>query len=149
MSGRSTRRIYDECAYQQEVKLSTGQNNSVMDINRYVNSRNMCRPDGVFRRDGYANVDLESSLWGLDKIASDCDKTKHPFCSTNGCIVTRDPRINPYKNPVACERGKIGENSVVTTNMRLPSHNGLERIDVQMCDRQGNGYYVHPWNIKN
>ncbi len=54
-------------------------------------------------------VDVESSLWGIDKLSSDCDISRHPFCTPVGCLLTRDPRVAPHITPYACERGQIGD----------------------------------------
>ena len=66
------------------------------------------------------------------------------FCGPNGCLLTNDSRVAPHITPYACERGHIGENAVITTNMQMPQHPGFRVPNPNICDKQGNGYYVNP-----
>ena len=144
MSGRLTRKMYDGCATQQDTKQSTDPLELALDVTKYVHCNNICKPAGQYPPSSALLVDVESSLWGLDKLASDCDSAKHPFCGPNGCLLTNDPRIAPHITPYACERGHIGENAVITTNMQMPKHPGYRVPNVNICNGQGNGYYVDP-----
>lgn len=125
MAGRYTRSMYDTCALQQNTKQSTDPLDLIMDTTKYVNCGNLCKPTGEFQPNGALLVDVESSLWGLDKVASKCDNAKLPFCGPTGCLLTNDPRIAPHITPYACERGHVGDKAVITTNMRLPNGPGF------------------------
>lgn len=142
MAGRFTRRMYDGCAFQQDVKQSTDQLELIMDVTKYVNCENICRPAKAYPPNAALLVDVESSLWGIDKISSRCDSQKHPFCGPNGCLLTKDPRIAPHITPYACEWGHLGENAVITTNMRLPLNPGYRVPNPNICNGQENGYYI-------
>uniref|UniRef100_A0A6C0LRY0 Uncharacterized protein n=1 Tax=viral metagenome TaxID=1070528 RepID=A0A6C0LRY0_9ZZZZ len=142
MAGRFTRLRYDGCALQQDTKQSTDPLELTLDITKYVNCRNICKPSKEYPPNAALLVDVESSLWGIDKLSSKCDQAKHPFCAPNGCLLTRDPRVAPHITPYACERGHFGENAVITTNMKLPSNPGYTVPNPHICDGQGNGYYI-------
>ena len=149
MAGRFTRKMYDGCATQQDTKQSTDPLELILDVNKYVHCNNICKPAGQYPPNAALLVDVESSLWGIDKLASRCDSAKHPFCGPNGCLLTRDPRVAPHITPYACERGHIGEPAVITTNMQMPKHPGYSLPNPNICDRQGNGYYVNPNRVQS
>jgi hypothetical protein len=142
MAGSFTRRMYDNCSLKQDTKQSTDQLEFYLDSTKYVHCGNVCRPSAAYPPNSALLVDVESSLWGIDKIASDCDNAKHPFCGPSGCMLTRDPRVAPHITPYACERGGPGDNSVIRTNMRMPSNPGFTVPNPNVCNAQGNGYYV-------
>ena len=142
MAGRFTRKSDDQCAIAQYTKQSTDPLELVMDVNKYINVNNICKPQGVTPPNAAALVDIESSMWGLDKLASRCDTSKHPFCGPSGCLLASDPRIKPHITPYACERGQTGENAVITTNMRMPTNPGYSLTSTGAFNAQGNGYYV-------
>lgn len=142
MSGRFTRKMYDTCALDQNVKQSTDPLELVLDVNKYVHCNNICKPSETrYTPSGISLVDVESSLWGIDKISSRCDSDKHPFCGPQGCLLTRDPRVPPHITPYACERGREGDNAVITTNIKRPNGPGYTLPDPRICNNQGNGYY--------
>ena len=140
MTGRFTRKMYDGCALEQNVKQSTNPLELILDVNKYVNCNNICKPNGRAPQNAAQLVDIESSLWGIDKTASHCDYTKHPFCGPRGCLLTKDPRIEPHITPYACERGYDGENAVITTNMKMPTHSGISIPNSNPCPNQTNNY---------
>jgi len=144
MSGYFTRKMYDDCAYKQSAKQSTDPLELVIDITKYVNCNNMCQPTRPIPRNSILLVDVESSLKGLDKTASDCDCDKHPFCGPKGCLLTNDSRIAPHITPYVCDRGRPGDNAVVTTNIRAPDHPGYHVPNINICEKQNNGYYSDP-----
>lgn len=144
MSGRFTRRMYDNCAFQQNTKQSTDPLDFNIDVTKYVNCQNLCGPTGNYVEDAALLVDIESSLWGIDKISSTCDMSKYPFCGPLGCMLTNDPRIGPHITPYACERGKNGDNAVITTNMKMPTNPGFRAPNPNVCYANGNGYYITP-----
>ena len=43
MSGRFTRKMYDGCAFQQDVRQSTGSLDYQLDVTKYVNCNNLCQ----------------------------------------------------------------------------------------------------------
>lgn len=152
MSGRFTRRMYDDCAMKQNTKQSTDPLELTLDVTKYIHCNNICKPDGS---QNYRNiqspqyqpqaslVDIESSLMGIDKLSSKCDSSKHPFCGPNGCLLTNDPRISPHITPYACERGHDGDNAVVTTNMIMPRNSGFTVPTSNICGNANtNGYYT-------
>lgn len=146
MSGYSTRRRYDSCANRQYTRQSTDPMNFNMEISKYVNCENFCRPSGFNSSDtsGYAPVDIESSLRGIDRTASDCSINKYPFKGPKGAIVPNDSGIMPHITPYACERGRIDENkkAVIKTNMGPYKDSGLNKQNPTKCFEQGNGYYA-------
>jgi hypothetical protein len=142
MAGRFTRSMNDGCALQQNTKQSTDPLELVLDVTKFVHCENICRPAKEYPPNAALLVDIESSLWGLDKLSSKCDQSRHPFCSSNGCLLTKDPRVAPHITPFACERGHVGENAVITTNMRMPTNPGFRLPNPNICNGQGNGYYV-------
>ena len=141
MSGRFTRKMYDGCAFKQDTKQSTDPLELVLDVSKYVHCDNICKPAGDRPSQGALLVDVESSLWGIDKLASDCDTSKHPFCGPNGCLLTNDARVAPHITPYACERGKANDNAVITTNMHMPTNQGYTLPNANICREHGNGYY--------
>ena len=147
MAGRFTRKMYDGCAYQQDTKQSTDPLEMVLDVTKYVHCNNICRPSEEYPPNAALLVDVESSLWGIDKLASDCDSAKHPFCGPNGCLLTNDARVPPHITPYACERGKENDNAVITTNMTMPTDPGFRVPDTSVCQDHRNGYYVDPNRI--
>ncbi|AGF85398.1 hypothetical protein QJ854_gp384 [Moumouvirus goulette] len=149
MSGHFTRKMYDGCAAQQDLKQSTNPLELILDVNKYVHCDNICKPAREYPPNGALLVDVESSLWGIDKLASRCDSAKHPFCGPNGCLLTNDPRVAQHTTPYACERGHVGENAVITTNMRMPKHPGYTLPNTNICANQNNGYYANPTNRQN
>lgn len=141
MAGQFTRKMYDDCAFVQNVKQSTDPLELRMDVNKFVNCNNICRPHSQRYQPGSVSlVDIESSLWGIDKLSSDCDSYKHPFCRPHGCLLTRDPSVRGHMTPFACERGRDGDNAVITTNMRMPRGPGYRLPNPNVCNT-GNGYY--------
>jgi hypothetical protein len=82
----SNRMMYDNCAYEQRLNQSTGPGNYMMYPGKYENSAK-CRMqlgqvggNGVSIYDGNM-VDLESDLLGINRQASQCNKSKyHPKC---------------------------------------------------------------------
>lgn len=124
MSGRLTRQMYDGCAIQKDTKQSTEALELVLDVNKYVNFNNICKPEKQYPPNAVLLVDVESSLRGIDKFASRCDSTKHPFCGPNQCLVTKDSKIAPHITPYACERGYENDNAVIKTNMKMPQNSG-------------------------
>ena len=142
MAGKFTRKIYDNCAYQQDTKQSTDPLELIMDVSKYVHCNNICKPSAQYPPNSALLVDVESSLWGIDKLSSKCDTAKHPFCGPNGCLLTKDPRVPPHITPYACERGQAGDKAVITTNMKMPQHPGYKVPNPNICNAQGNGYYV-------
>jgi hypothetical protein len=136
--------MYDTCAIQQDQRQSTDSLELILDVNKYVNCNNICKPAEQYPPNAALLVDVESSLWGIDKLSSKCDSAKHPFCGPNGCLLTNDVRVGPHITPYACERGHIGENAVITTNMQMPKHPGFRVPNQNICDAQGNGYYADP-----
>lgn len=148
MSGNFTRRMYDSCAIQQNVKQSTDPLELMLDVTKYVHCNNICRPANEYPPNAALLVDVESSLWGIDKLSSKCDSAKHPFCGPNGCLLTNDSRVAPHITPYACERGHTGENAVVTTNMQMPRDPGYRLPNTNVCSGQGNGYYVDPARVQ-
>lgn len=125
MSGKFTRRMYDDCAYSTNIKRNTDSLDLIMDTTKYVNYKNKCRLTDNRSQNPLSLVDVESSLWGIDRLSSDCDKFKQPFCKKIGCITTYDQRAPPNAQPVLCDRGGYGSGAVVVTNMKMPTNSGL------------------------
>jgi len=143
MAGRFTGKRYDQCALTQSTKQSTDPLELIMDPTKYVNCNNLCQPSSeTFPRNTASLVDIESSMWGLDKLASNCDAAKHPFCGPSGCLLTSDPRVGPHMTPYVCERGLDGSPAVVTTNMRMPTNPGFHVPNQNICGGQRNGFYA-------
>jgi hypothetical protein len=146
MAGKFTRKLYDQCALAQDTRQSTDPLELQMDITKYINCSNLCRPAGSAHPQGAQLVDVESSMWGLDKQASRCDAFKHPFCGPHGCLLTDDPRVPPHITPYACDWGHEGEPAVITTNMKMPSGPQYRVPNPNICNMQGNtpgnGYYA-------
>lgn len=133
MAGKFTRKMYDDCASRQDFRQSTDPLELIMDVNKYVNYNNLCKPMVSNVQNPIKLVDIESSLWGLDKTASNCDVDKHPFCGPRGCLLANNPRIAPHITPYVCERGGPGDHAVVTTNMKIPSHPGYKLPNPNVC----------------
>lgn len=82
----SNRLIYDKCAYEQKLNVSTGPGAYTMYPGKYEHCAK-CRMqlgqvggNAVSLYDGNM-VDLESDLFGIDRRASLCNKSKyHPKC---------------------------------------------------------------------
>ena len=70
MAGRFTRRMYDNCAFAQDTKQSTDPLELILDVTKYVHCKNICRPDTEYPPNAALLVDVESSLWGIDKLSS-------------------------------------------------------------------------------
>ena len=117
MSGFSSRSKYDKCAEVQELRQRTAPMNSVMDINRYVNDSNFSSNSGPGSVGfGIRPINVESSLWQLDKTSSNCNVDQYPFCSGSGCFVGG---TKGYKPPYLEERGD-DEKAVSRTNISKP-----------------------------
>lgn len=150
MSGQFTRKMYDDCYYKQNVKQITDPLELVLDVNKYVNYNNICKPQINKPRNAADLVDIESSLWGIDKIASNCDTAKHPNCSSMGCLLTNDPRIPVNNTPYLCERGKPGDvGAVVTTNMQMPNNPGYQLPNPNICHTNTVPSLIPPRNKHN
>lgn len=87
----SNRLIYDNCAYEQKLNVSTGPGNYTLYPGKYEHS-SQCRMQlGQVGGNGvsiYAGnmVDLESDLLGIDRQASSCNATKYqPACKNCRC----------------------------------------------------------------
>lgn len=145
MSGHFTRKMYDGCAFNQDLKQSTDPLSLIMDVNKYVNCNNACKSPEQRMDSAASLVDVESSLWGIDKTSSRCDTTKHPFCGQSGCLLTNDSRL-ANSTPYLCERGGMGDNNaVVTTNMQMPTHPGFNLPSSQICgNRVQNNTFLPP-----
>lgn len=148
-SGRFTRSMYDSCALQQNVKQSTEPLDFILDSTKYINCNNLCKPSSNIPYNPAYLVDVESSLWGLDKMSSKCDTAKHPFCGPNGCLLTNDPRVPAHITPYACERGYIGDKAVIITNMRKTTDPGFGPTPPLVCPGQLNGYYTDYNMVRN
>jgi len=144
MSGRFTRRMYDGCAFEQNVKQSTDPLELVLDVTKYVHCNNICQPARQYPPNSMLLVDVESSLWGLDKLASSCDQAKYPYCGPNGCLLNDDPRIPPNLDPLACSWKHIDDRgrAVIATNMKMPTNPGYKIPNTNVCTAQGNGWYI-------
>jgi hypothetical protein len=134
MAGRFTRLMYDNCALQQDTKQSTDQLELIMDPTKYVHCNNICKPSREYPPNAALLVDVESSLWGIDKIDSKCDSAKYPFCGPNGCLLSDDQRIAPHITPYACNWGHVGEKAVITTNMKMPTNPGYTLPPTNPCN---------------
>lgn len=135
MAGIYTRRKYDDCAFKQDIKQSTDSLELVMDITKYVNCNNLCQPAKEYRPQSASLVDIESSMWGLDKVSSRCETAKHPFCGPSGCMLTNDARVPSYMPPFACERGPQGGPFVQTHNTQMPNGPGYNLPNPNICSR--------------
>lgn len=129
MAGHFSKKMYDNCAFQQDVNQITRPYNLVMDDTKYVRKSGVCGDPSAIPRRASDLVDIESSLMGMDKTASHCNTSKHPFCGQNGCLLTNDPRIKKHVTPFICDRGRDGDHSVITTNMKMPKHPGFATND--------------------
>ena len=79
MAGRFTRRIYDNCNFQEDLKRRTDPLELVMDVTKFVHHKNICRPSHTYPPTSAQLVDVESSLWGIDKTASNCYQDQYVF----------------------------------------------------------------------
>lgn len=141
MSGHHSRLPYDECATQQYIKQSTSPINYALDPSKYINVGNICKANYHDTNGKISIVDVESGIRGLDKNASQCNSAKHPNCNASGCLLTNDKRLPPHVTPYACERGRQGDNAVITTNMKQQTNPGFHiNIDPSYYKNQ-NGYY--------
>jgi hypothetical protein len=147
MSGNFTRRKYDTCANVQYTKSSTDPMNFNLDPVKYINCNNICQPLGIpnGNKSYYAPVDVESSLWGIDRRSSDCNSFKYPFCADKGCLITQNPLIAPHITPFACERGRYDEKNkaVIKTNMRPYQDSGIRVPNSRCSVKNTNGYYIN------
>lgn len=141
MSGRYTRKNYDNCAYAQQTKQSTDPLELILDVNKYVNANNMGQPVGEYPKNTAQLVDIESALMGRDHLSSKCDTFKHPFCAENGCLLSSDPRIGPHVTPYASNWGHDNETAVITTNMRMPTGPGYNITNNPGYNMQKNSNY--------
>lgn len=139
MAGEFTRRSYDPCALSQETKQSTGPLELVMDLTKYVNCNNLSNQPNVKPMTIGNLVDVESSMWGLDRPSSLCNSKQYPFCASSGCLLTSDPRIPTHITPYASDRGHRGDKAVITTNMVMPTNPGYTLPSTNICGK--NGYY--------
>jgi len=141
MAGRFTREMYDNCAFRQDTRQSTDPMEYQLDVTKFVNCGNLCRPKSV-KPNPVLNVDVESSLLGLDRINSKCDQARQPLCYPS-CLLTNDPRLpqnNSHVDPTACSWGHLNERATVKTNMSLPNGPGFVVPRPILCD--GNSYYL-------
>jgi hypothetical protein len=145
MSGKYTNSMYDTCAFQKNVKESTKPLSFYLDANKYVNCHCPSGPHKSVKTVGDM-TDIESSLKGIDKIASHCDIAKHPNCTQLGCLTTNP--IN-YISPYAYERGQDGENAVVTTNMKKPTNAGYSLPPTHICHQKNNQGIKSFTNLQN
>lgn len=139
MSGAFTRKMYDDCARDQDTKQSTDPLALVLDLNKYVNCNDTYDRSPKRHSHQVADmVDIESSLRGMDKIHSKCDEHKHPYCGPHGCLLRKRSNTAHRTNPHIYSRGKPGQRSVITTNMRMPTHPGyyLPSEDICNCDEE-------------
>ena len=131
MSGQFTGLTYDKCAYTQELKQSTQPLEWELDLNRYVNVNNFAgyHSGGFYPYNALDQVDIDSSLKGLDTISSNCSGDQQPFCYDKGCINTFDPRYASVWSPPDAYQWKHSNDpnnpGVVSTNMNPPSSNGI------------------------
>lgn len=150
MSGSFTRTMYDSCALQQNVRQSTDPLEYMLDSTKYINCNNICKPVSKIPQNPAYLVDVESSLWGLDKVTSRCDAMQHPFCGPHGCLLTKDPRVPAHITPYACERGYAGDRAVITTNMKRTTDPGFRVMPPQLaCPGNLNGYYTDYNMVRN
>jgi len=137
MAGEFTRKSYDACALSQETKQSTGPLELIMDITKYVNCNNLSTIPNTKPMTIGNLVDVESSMWGLDRQASNCNTAMYPFCASSGCLLTSDPRIPLHQTPYASDRGQRGDRAVITTNMVMPTNPGYTLPSTNICPRNG------------
>jgi hypothetical protein len=125
----STRLIYDPCAYRQDLKQSTDPLAYQLYAGKYYNCDG-CRPEGgKFTDNPLVLVDIESELKLLNRINTNCNNFKHPFCETGNCIGTFDPNLPPYTTPWACER------DIVPNNIKKMTHPGYVLPDENQCQQ--------------
>jgi hypothetical protein len=118
MSGAFTRKMYDSCAIQQDVRQSTNPMEHVMDVHRYINCSGTCKPSICYPQK-IPLVDIESQLMGLGQSASNCYINKPPYRKI------AEPYFSP---PYVCEWGHQGEDTVITTNMKMPQNSGVKPL---------------------
>lgn len=125
MSGKFTRKSYDECAIHRDIQDSISPINYHMEPRKYINnSRSEIKPSfNLDNSNKYSLIDIESGLLGLDQFASLCDEYKYPLCNkTTGCILTHDPSIKNVE-PLVNFWGYPGDKTVITTNRKLLNNN--------------------------
>lgn len=118
----SSKLRYDPCAYKQDLKQSTDPLAYYLYPGQGYNC-NGCRPD--ISLSGHLPgslqlVDVESELWGLTRINSECTDFKFPNCGAGSCIDTFDRNLPGYISPWACER------DITPNNIRKATHPGFE-----------------------
>jgi hypothetical protein len=141
MAGLYTRKMYDNCALQQDTKQSTDQLELLLDPTKYIHCDNICQPSNntkytEYPPDGALLVDVESDLTGRTKFASRCDSEQYPFCAASGCLLPNDVRVPNNVDPEACSWGHSGERAVITTNMRMPNGPGYTLPPTSPCGPQ-------------
>jgi len=140
MAGIYTRKMYDNCALQQDTKQSTDQLELLLDPTKYIHCNNICQPKNTryteFPADGAALVDVESDLTGRTKLASRCDSEQYPFCGPSGCLLPNDSRVPVNVDPEVCSWAHNGERGVITTNMRMPNGPGYTLPSLSPCEPQ-------------
>lgn len=120
MSGEFTRKLYDDCAFDQNAIDSTTCIGYQMDPSKFINCSISC-PPGLG-----SMVDFESSMLGLDQIASSCTNMRYPFVNNSANI--KNQNVSTQANAW----GRNGEKAVVNTNMRLPVDNGIKNNQQKM-----------------
>lgn len=141
MSGEFTRKLYDDCALNQNTRDSTAPLGYQMYAGKFTGYNDIC--PSQLNSDNLALVDVESSMLGLDRIASNCNEAQYPLCNkTTGCLLTNDPRTQGNVNPLACSWGRPGERAVINTNMKMPTNTGISSIPTDPSTNKTNGYYV-------
>lgn len=142
MSGYFSGLPYDTCAYSQYLQQSTAPLNWELDLNRYVNCNNLAAFHGGqnYPYSAPNQVDLDSSLKGLDTISSSCSADKQPFCASQGCITTYGSEVASlnYSPPDAYlwkHNNETNEPGVIGTNMHLPYSNGIKSTPTVTCRR--------------
>lgn len=126
MSGFSTRPLYDNCAYKQQVQQSTSPFVSHMDSSRFNNCGINGSNSGNFNK-----VDIESELQGLSQFNGRCDQYMSPF---NGGLDINDPQLSQFSTPWVFEYGRPGDISINNTNMMPPTDCGIRQNTGPMCN---------------
>jgi hypothetical protein len=124
MASRTTRKMYDPCAANQNADHVTRHFDYVTDLNKFVRENNSCMPDTAYSyQSPLLIVDIDSALSGRDRLASDCDEDKYPNCGSKGCLLPNDYRIRPTINPQACSRDGVSSDRVspMQTNTWTPN----------------------------
>lgn len=139
MSGEFTRKLYDDCALNQNTRDSTAPLGYQLYAGKFVGNQTVC--PSKLANNNLALVDIESSLFGYDRIASNCNEAQYPLChKTTGCLLTNDKRTLGNVNPLACSWGRPGTEAVVNTNMKKPTSTGIN-LPAQDNNPRTNGYY--------